>query len=87
MRLIILYQSNTPFNRDIDYLRRQLDQTRLVYTLVEADSRDGISYTELYDAVARPAVIAIDQDGRLIQKWQGSLPSIGEIQGAIGTTS
>jgi hypothetical protein len=84
MKLLILYKQNTPDDRAIAYLQRQLTENRIPLTMIDADSRDGAAYTELYDANDRPAVLIVDDQGRLAQKWQGSLPSLSDITGVYG---
>lgn len=75
MKVTILHQSNTPADREIDYLKRRLKEWSIAPELVEADSRTGVALTELYDAVDRPAVLVTSDDGQLVQMWQGKLPS------------
>lgn len=82
MKLTLLYKLNTPADRDIEYLKRKLDDIRIPINLVDGDSQEGAALTELYDAVSRPSLILTDVDGRLHQIWQGELPPISEIQGA-----
>ncbi|HUC86806.1 MAG TPA: hypothetical protein VMR75_00570 [Candidatus Saccharimonadales bacterium] len=79
MKLYLLYTKDTPADRDIAYLQRRLAERQLTPELLDADSRAGITLAGLYDVTARPALVVADSDGRLIQKWQGALPGLEEL--------
>jgi hypothetical protein len=79
MKLRLLYTKNTPADRDIAYLQRRLAARQIKAELLDADSRAGIALAELYDVTARPAVLVTDDEGRLMQKWQATLPTAEEI--------
>lgn len=82
MNVTILYTANTPADRDIEYIKRKLTDERIEPRLLDADSREGIALTELYEVMQRPAILVTDRDGRLAQKWQGMLPPVQEIRNA-----
>jgi len=79
MKLHLLYVPDTPADRELTYLQRQLTERRIDSELLDADSRSGIAFAELYDVMARPAVVATTDDGNLMQKWEGRLPSLDEV--------
>lgn len=54
-----------------DYAKR-LEAAQTPHELVEADSVQGISIVEMYDIMARPAIVAVLDDGTLVQIWQDS---------------
>jgi hypothetical protein len=87
MKVTILYTRDTPADRDIEYLRGRLEDGHVPVEMVEADSREGIALTELYDALQRPAVLVTDNDGRVIQQWQGSLPPVMDVEAAYHSGS
>lgn len=80
----LLYKPNTPDDRDIDYFERRLNEIRIPVDRVDADSREGAALTELYDAMDRPAVLVTNDEGVLVQMWQGSLPAVSEVSAAYG---
>lgn len=48
--------------------------------VIEADSREGMEVARLYDIVAYPAIIAMANDGKMLQLWQGeNLPLMDEL--------
>ncbi|HEX7259626.1 MAG TPA: hypothetical protein VF272_01715 [Candidatus Saccharimonadia bacterium] len=79
MNLYILYTKDTPADRDISYLQRRLDERRISWKAIDADSRDGAAKTELYDIMRRPAVLVTDSSGGVMQKWEGELPRLEDI--------
>ncbi len=79
MNLYILYTKNTPADHEISYLQSRLEQYRIPFELLDADSREGIAKSELYNVMDRPGVLIIDSTGGLLQKWQGDLPRVEDI--------
>lgn len=48
--------------------------------LVSVDTRDGSATATLYDVMKCPAVLALADDGSVLQEWQGeSMPLINEV--------
>ena len=85
MKVSLLYTQNTPADRDIDWLVEKLDLAHVPVSKIDADSREGIALTELYEVVSRPAVLVTDMDGRLIQRWMGQLPTVPEVAAAYNS--
>lgn len=46
---------------------------------LEVDSVDGQAYAQLYEAISFPALLVVSEDGRLVQMWQGTMPSKAEL--------
>ena len=82
MKVTILYTQNSPADREIEYLMKRLASVRILADLVDADSKEGVAVAELYDVMARPAVVVTDSDGRLVQKWQSELPRAEDVGAA-----
>jgi len=80
MKVTLLYTRDTEADRDIEELKRQMEAARIPLAEVDADSRDGAAITELYDLPGRPAVLITDDQGRLAQSWQVTLPSLDQIR-------
>ncbi len=79
MKLHLLYTPDTPADRDLEYLQKRLGERRIQPNVIDAESRAGIDLAELYDVTSRPAAIATTDDGTLIEKWEGRLPSLEEV--------
>lgn len=84
MKAHILYTPNTPADREIEYLQRRLGEAGINSDLIDADSREGTAFAELYDLMGRPAVVVASDDGTLLQSWQTTLPSLEEVVSASG---
>jgi len=81
MKISILYRANSEHERNVlDYVRdfRKQQVTRKV-NLVDVNTRDGTALAELYDVVQYPAILALGNDGRLLQSWEGDLPLMNEL--------
>lgn len=87
MRVTILYRSNSDHERSIiDFDREYSHRTGRNIEMLDLNTRDGSSMASLYDIMQYPAILAIADDGRVQQVWQGeSLPLIDEVS-YYGTT-
>ena len=79
MIVTLLYEPRALSDQGIGALTRSLDNARVSYQLVDVDSPTGVAQSELYELTQRPAVLITEDDGRLIQAWQGVLPTADEI--------
>lgn len=82
MKLVILYrpqsehaQAVETFLHDFKY-RHQTSHLEVV----DADTREGIATASLYDLMSLPALLALRDDGSVVQTWQGAmLPLMDEV--------
>ncbi len=81
MRIAILYRSNSEFERSVlDYNREYERRTGHKITMYDLNTRDGYATASLYDIMQHPAVLALADDGQLLQLWVGeNLPLINEV--------
>jgi hypothetical protein len=77
----VLYNKDTPAERQAEEMVRRLEPEQLEVELMDADSPRGIQLAENYDILGRPAVALIRQDGSPVQIWQGAegLPTPSEV--------
>ena len=85
MKLVILYRPDSEHERDIqEYIRqfqKHYDAARKV-EMVSLNTRDGAASASLYDIVSYPAILALTDDGRMLNIWQGMpLPLMDDIAG------
>ncbi len=85
MKVLILYRPNSEHARTVETFvgdfQRQHDLGRKV-ELVSVNTRDGAATATLYEVFAFPAVMAVADDGRLLNLWQGEpLPLMDEVAG------
>jgi len=82
MRLIFLYRPNSEHGRAVemfiqDYKYRHGDSR---IEILDIDSREGGAMATLYDIVRYPAILALSNDGSVLQMWQGdALPLMDEV--------
>ncbi|HEX6462125.1 MAG TPA: hypothetical protein VFZ58_02500 [Candidatus Saccharimonadales bacterium] len=81
MRIIVIYKDNSEHARPvIDFLREFKARTGRELETLNPESREGASFCETYDIVEYPTLIALDDEGRMLNQWIGlPLPTINEI--------
>lgn len=82
MEVSILYHPNSDHEREVltferDFKRRTGHDVKLI----SLETVEGSEQAKLYDAVQYPAVLAKDNEGKLLKMWQGlPLPLFDDIQ-------
>ena len=82
MKLLILYRPKSPQARKVeefthDFKRQYPDKS---LELEDIDTRDGSATASLYDLMSQPAVLALKDDGQVVQSWVGDqMPMMNEI--------
>lgn len=81
MRLIVLTKDQTDYTREVDeYLFEFKRRTGHDLEVINPESSVGISFTEAYDILEFPTIIAISDDGRVHNSWKGlPLPTMSEL--------
>jgi hypothetical protein len=81
MKVVVLYRPKSEHERSVlDYERDFNQQTSKTLELISLDTVEGAEMAKLYDIVQYPAVLARDNEGKLLKVWQGdSLPLINEV--------
>ena len=87
MKLLILYRPESEHSTEIEsFIRefqRQYEAGRRLETL-SLNTRDGAATASLYDVMAYPAILALGDDGRILNVWQGKpLPLMDEVAGYV----
>ena len=65
----LLYNRQTPAERQMQELAKRLEPLQVHTELLDADSPRGIQLAEHYEIMARPAVMVVRDDGSLVQLW------------------
>lgn len=78
---MILYRPNSEHERQVqEYVRDFAKHTGKELPTVDVDSRDGVALVQLYDVVKYPSILAVDDQGRLMQLWDSDmLPRFDEV--------
>ena len=84
MKVLVLYQPNSDHARDVETFvrdfQRQHDLGSNKVELLSVNTRDGAATASLYDILAYPAVLAISNDGSVLNAWPGpQLPLMKEV--------
>lgn len=82
MKAVILYRPKSEHSRQVeeyvrDFVRAQ-PTTRRVET-IDVDTREGTAIAELYDVTQYPTVLALSNDGSLLNSWMGKFPLMDEL--------
>lgn len=75
----ILYRPGSEHERQVQEFQSELARNQVMVRLVNVDSREGTTLARLYDVVQYPAVVAHEEDGRVIDTWAGKFPLISEV--------
>ncbi len=62
-------------------LGARLEQSKVNFELVDADTPRGIAVATDYDILARPAIILTSHDGGALEVWteEDRFPSVGDL--------
>ena len=85
MKAIILYHPHSAEARTLEeYAQDFKRRTNRVIDLVSLETREGAATASLYDIVRYPALMVLDQSGRLQMGWQGeTLPLMDDLTGYL----
>jgi hypothetical protein len=76
-----VYKDQTDYARSvIDFLRDFQHQTGHEVETMNPDSAEGIDFCQSYDIMEYPTMIALSDDGQMLNTWTGlPLPTISEV--------
>ncbi|MET0779232.1 MAG: hypothetical protein ABWY71_00200 [Candidatus Saccharimonadales bacterium] len=85
MKLLILYRPDSEHATAIETFvrdfQRQYEAGRRI-ELQSLNTRDGAASASIYDIVSYPAIMALADDGSVLNIWQGTpLPLMDEVAG------
>lgn len=73
----LLYTKGAPHEQAVQDLSYDLAKREVEVKLVDADSPEGTSLSQLYDLTARPAVVLVRENGSAMERWQGEHLPLG----------
>ena len=81
MRIVVVYKDASDHGREVrEYVDDFKRQTGLKIEVMDPDSGRNDFFLRAYDIVEYPTILAIADDGRLLQMWHGQpLPLIDEV--------
>ena len=79
MRVVCVYRDNEDYTRSVDeWLENLRRQTGHEVETMNPD--ENISFCETYDIVEYPTIIALDNNGGVLNMWRGrTLPLMNEV--------
>jgi len=83
MKLLVLYKARSEYRASvegfIDDYKRNHPGSKV--EVLDIDHREGIAIASLYDVFSFPAILALRNDGTLIQMWEGidQLPRVDDV--------
>ncbi len=82
MKTVILYKPNTESESSVlQYVHEFERQTGKKIELIDAESIEGTQKAAIYDAVQFPVIVALRDDGSLIEAWpeRDKWPTVSEL--------
>jgi len=82
MKVLILYRPQSEYARRVeefthDFKRQYPDKP---IDVEDIDTREGSAMASIYDLMTQPAVLALKDDGQVVQSWIGDqMPLMNEI--------
>lgn len=87
VKLLILYRPDSEHSSTVEGFIRDFQHQHDIGNKLEVlslNTRDGAATASLYDIMSFPAILAIANDGRMLNVWQGEpLPLMDEVAGYI----
>lgn len=85
MKALFIYHPNSEHARIIEEYSQNFTKVNAkTIELLSLETRDGAATASLYDIVSYPALLVVDNEGRLQKVWQGSqLPLMDEVAGYL----
>jgi hypothetical protein len=89
VRLLILYRPNSEHSSQVEEFahdfQRQHDIGKKL-ELLSLSTRDGAATASLYDIMSYPAILALADDGSVLNAWEGGkLPMMDEVAGYLAS--
>ncbi len=87
VKLLILYRPDSEHASDVESFVRDFQRQYEAGKRLELQSlntRDGAATASIYDVMSFPAILALADDGSVLNMWQGiPLPLMDEVAGYV----
>jgi hypothetical protein len=83
MKVIFLYIPKSDHGTQTERYAEELKKfyPEIEISLIDAESRDGVSISGLYDILQFPALVVVDQDMKLQKAWLGTMfPAMDQVK-------
>ncbi len=81
MRVVVIWRDESDYGRTVtEWLHDCERRVGVAPESLSPDEPEGESLCKAYDIVEYPSMLALDDDGRLLQMWRGhNLPRIDDV--------
>lgn len=81
MRVVCVWKENADYSREMaDWLESFQRRTSKEIESIDPESANGSNFAGIYDVVEYPTLLALADDGRVLEAWRGMpLPRIDEV--------
>jgi hypothetical protein len=83
VKVLVLYRPNSDHSSAVETFVRDFERQHDVGSkveLVSVNTRDGAAMASLYDILAYPSILALSDDGSVLNSWIGpDLPLMDEV--------
>ena len=81
MRVAIIWREESDYARSvIEWMHELEHRTGRTIESYEPDSPEGESICRAYDVLEYPTILALNDDGKILQEWRGTmLPKIDDV--------
>ncbi len=81
MRVVVVWREESDHAREVrEWIRDFENRTGVAIESVNPDEPNGISMCKAYDIVQYPTILALEDDGAMMQMWRGTpLTSIDSV--------
>lgn len=81
MKAVVLYHPSSDHARSVEEFAHDFQKVEAgrKIDLISVDTKDGAAMAALYDITQYPAVLALTNDGRLLNIWSDQLPLMNEV--------
>lgn len=83
MKMLVLYRERSEHRQKIEDFIRDFKSrhNKLRVEIYDVDRREGMAMASIYDVMRYPAILALRDDGSILQTWEGedNLPRLDEV--------
>lgn len=83
MKVIVITKGDGPEMRDVLEMADRIEAETYEVERVDFDDPEARQLTELYDIYSTPALLVVENDGRVVEAWQALLPTESEIKNLL----
>lgn len=81
MRVVMIWRDNEDYSRTVrDWLHDFEHRLGKMPESFSPDEGEGLGLAKIYDVVEYPTILALDDNGKVLQMWRGAmLPQVNEV--------